>query len=382
MNIIQVNIFLILLIAYQVNSSCLMASKELGDQCSLYCYQVVKPLLQYVNTTTTMTQEQNELQQTIKVQAEKIKNLNELMKSKDMQLMQLNKSIQLSESHAKMQSELKSRIDKSCQRRNRNQQNLYENLSKSFKTLNQNQQKLIDQFQMQLSNLKSEIQSKDNKITKSENLKTNVSSCLRKMTGIHVITLPDAQPFIVSCESNWIEAGTGWTVIQRRKDGSVDFNRTWAEYKEGFGDLGGEFFLGLEKLHLLTQSQPHELYILLGDFEHKTRYARYNNFVIGNETEFYKLEELGIYSGNAGESLSAHKNKKFSTVNKFHHSGSNPCAKNYNSGWWFFNKGCYASNLNGRYAFTDRDKDIPSMDWNEWKLRPMKFAHMMIRPVN
>ncbi|XP_062142748.1 fibrinogen-like protein 1 [Drosophila sulfurigaster albostrigata] len=346
MNNIQVNIFLILLIAYKVYSSCLMASKELGDQCSLYCYQVVKPLLQYVNTTTTMTQEQNELQQTIKVQAETIKNLNELMKSKDMQLMQQNKSIQLSESHAlnqqklideyKMQSELNSRFYESCQRRNRNQQNLYENLSKSFKTLNQNQQKLIDQFQVQLSNLKSEIQSKDNKITKSENLNTNVSSCLRKMTGIHVITLPDAQPFIVSCESNWIEAGTGWTVIQRRKDGSVDFNRTWSEYKEGFGDLGGEFFLGLEKLHLLTQSKPHELYILLGDFKHETRYARYNNFVIGNETEFYKLEELGIYSGNAGDALSCHKNKPFSTVNKFHHSGSNPCAKKYNSGWWFY----------------------------------------------
>ncbi|KAH8389595.1 hypothetical protein KR215_005123, partial [Drosophila sulfurigaster] len=207
---------------------------QLDDQCSTYCYQVVKPLLQYVNTVTTMTQEHNELQHTIKTQAE-------FILSKDMQWAQQLKSCEI-------QSELKSK------------------LSESFENHNRNQQKLIHQ----ITNLKSEIKSKDeeikelqSQIAKNKALHNEItaykqsSSCLDKLTELHTIRNPITMT--VSCESSLPGAGTGWTVIQRRKDGSVDFNKTWSEYKQGFGDLRGEFFIGLEKLHLLTQSQPHEL---------------------------------------------------------------------------------------------------------------------------
>ncbi|XP_034098911.2 fibrinogen C domain-containing protein 1-like [Drosophila albomicans] len=182
----------------------------------------------------------------------------------------------------------------------------------------------------------------------------------------------------VSCESNFPGAGTGWTVIQRRKDGTINFNRTWSEYKEGFGDLRGEFFIGLDKLHLLTQSQPHELYISLGDFSNETRYARYNNFVIGSETEDYRIKDLGTYSGDAGDSLADHK-YRFSTPDKdFTY---DKCPPYFSSGWWFSNIGCYSCNLNGKYIQEDIGEETDGIEWREWKKnRPLKFTQMMIRP--
>jgi ficolin len=45
---------------------------------------------------------------------------------------------------------------------------------------------------------------------------------------------------------------TGWTVIQRRVDGRENFSRDWDDYKEGFGNLQDEFWLGNEKIHQLT----------------------------------------------------------------------------------------------------------------------------------
>ena len=47
----------------------------------------------------------------------------------------------------------------------------------------------------------------------------------------------------------------GWTVFQRRGDGSVDFNRNWTDYEGGFGYLIGEFWLELSKIHCLTKEE-------------------------------------------------------------------------------------------------------------------------------
>lgn len=73
-------------------------------------------------------------------------------------------------------------------------------------------------------------------------------------------------------------AGGGWTVIQRRQDGSVDFNRTWNEYKEGFGDLHGEFWLGNENIHKMTNQGDYSLRIDLEDWNNKHKHAFYQVF--------------------------------------------------------------------------------------------------------
>lgn len=108
--------------------------------------------------------------------------------------------------------------------------------------------------------------------------------------GVYTID-PDGQgSFEVRCESG------GWTVIQRRLDGSIDFFLDWSRYKSGFGDLNGEFWLGLDKIHRLTKSGLKKLRIDLMDFNNAQVYAQYTTFEISDEANRYTLNVAG-YSG-------------------------------------------------------------------------------------
>ena len=85
-------------------------------------------------------------------------------------------------------------------------------------------------------------------------------------------------------------------MFQKRIDGSVDFYRDWAEYKSGFGNLNGEFWLGLHKIYCLTNSERYQLRVHLEDIEGKTAYAEYDMFAVTSERTKYQLS-LGTYSG-------------------------------------------------------------------------------------
>ena len=91
-------------------------------------------------------------------------------------------------------------------------------------------------------------------------------------------------------------AGGGWTVFQKRLDGSVDFYRVWADYKQGFGHLSGEFWLGLDKIHRLASSGRYKLRVDLEDFAGNTVYAEYDALDVKSEEINYQLS-LGSYSG-------------------------------------------------------------------------------------
>lgn len=170
-------------------------------------------------------------------------------------------------------------------------------------------------------------------------LKDHPNGCadVKNYSGVLKIKPNALTPFLVSCESK--VAGSGWTVIQRRIDGSVNFYRNWADYKQGFGNIDGEYFIGLERLHKLTKQKRHELYIKLVDQSNEVRYARYDNFVVEDEDQKYQLSAVGSYTGNAGDSFKGHRGLKFSTFDRDHDTYGGNCALDVKSAWWFFNCG-------------------------------------------
>ena len=100
--------------------------------------------------------------------------------------------------------------------------------------------------------------------------------------------------FEVFCDQT--TAGGGWTVFQKRYNGAVDFFRAWDDYKRGFGNLNGEFWLGLDKMHRLTANSRKKLRVDLEDIHSNTTFAEYGSFSVASERVKYLLS-LGGYSG-------------------------------------------------------------------------------------
>ncbi|KAL6081484.1 hypothetical protein STEG23_031701 [Scotinomys teguina] len=111
---------------------------------------------------------------------------------------------------------------------------------------------------------------------------------------------PTHSSFEVYCDMETM--GGGWTVLQARLDGSTNFTRGWKDYKVGFGNLDREFWLGNDKIHLLTKSKEMILRIDLEDFNGVTLYALYDQFYVANEFLKYRLH-IGNYNGTAGDAL-------------------------------------------------------------------------------
>jgi hypothetical protein len=180
--------------------------------------------------------------------------------------------------------------------------------------------------------------------------------------------------------------GGGWTVLQRRKDGSVNFERGWNEYSNGFGNLNGEFWWGNEVTSALSNSKPYVLRVDVGYFDGKNKYALYDDFrVAGAEDKFRLSFGNCSYSGNAGNALGgslhgaqySHNGMRFSTIDSDNDiRDTENCAKNFHGGWWY--NGCHSVNLNGEYGNT---KSGQGVNWNDW-VYSLKSSEMKIRPAN
>ncbi|XP_059781943.1 ficolin-1-like [Balaenoptera ricei] len=179
------------------------------------------------------------------------------------------------------------------------------------------------------------------------------------LSGWHTIYLPDCRPLTVLCDMD-VDGG-GWTVFQRRSDGSVDFYRDWTAYKQGFGSQLGEFWLGNDNIHALTAQGNSELRVDLMDFEGNHEFAKYQSFKMAGEAEKYKLVLGAFVEGSAGDSLTSHNNHAFSTKDQDNDKNTANCAVQYQGAWWYNN--CHVSNLNGRYLGGPHESFANGINW-------------------
>lgn len=167
-----------------------------------------------------------------------------------------------------------------------------------------------------------------------------------KKDGVYLIDPDNQGSFHVFCDQT--TNGGGWIVFQKRFDGSEDFYRNWTDYKNGFGRLDAEFWLGNDKIHRLTNKHQ-QLLVELEDFDNITAYAQYDYFSVDSEVDWYELH-LGSYDGTAGNSLfNGHNKMKFSTKDKDNDEhDSMSCSSFSHGGWWY--KRCASANFNGKYT--------------------------------
>ena len=198
-------------------------------------------------------------------------------------------------------------------------------------------------------------------------------------SGIYIID-PDLdgpiEPFEAYCDME--TDGGGWTVFQRRQDGSVDFYLYWADYRDGFGNLDGEFWLGNEHIHELTKNQDTELRVDLRHGSGEKRYAQYATFYINDELDYYRLTVRG-FTGTAGDSLTYHNANQFSTRDIDRDQRSHSCAPLYQGAWWY--RTCHVSNLNGLYLNGSHSSYADGVNWHSWTgyYYSLPFAEMKLR---
>uniref|UniRef100_A0A673J6C9 Microfibril-associated glycoprotein 4-like n=1 Tax=Sinocyclocheilus rhinocerous TaxID=307959 RepID=A0A673J6C9_9TELE len=183
---------------------------------------------------------------------------------------------------------------------------------------------------------------------------------------------------MISCGSD--EDSGGWTVIQRRMDGSVNFYQPWKEYKRGFGNVEGEYWLGLENIYQLTRKRKYVLRVDMEDFEGNKVFALYSSFSVDCETDGYQLHVSGFTDGGAGDSLSTHNDQKFSTFDKDQDPWAYNCAKYHLGGFWY--NSCHNANPNGLYLWTEASPHSTiGVVWLTWKENSMKSIIMKIKHV-
>ncbi|XP_062598972.1 ficolin-2-like [Saccostrea cucullata] len=152
--------------------------------------------------------------------------------------------------------------------------------------------------------------------------------------------------------------GGGWTAIQKRINGSLDFDRTWTEYKNGFGASEQDVWVGNDVIHQLTKEGTSSLYVTITLQNSTTLYEMYDGFSVSDEAGKYQLFLAGPATGTLGDSMfdTGSSNfdlsgMSFSTQDRDNdrRSSANCAAHSDIRGGWWFNR-CHHAFLNGQLS--------------------------------
>lgn len=164
-------------------------------------------------------------------------------------------------------------------------------------------------------------------------------SCISGPAGTYLIH-PGQAPVETWCVN-------GSTLLQRRYNGSIEFNRKFTEYVSGFGNAASEYWLGLETMHLITADNCSGMRIDMTDIYGGNWYAQYEHFSVGNTGTGYVLD-VGGFKGNASDAFEYQNHMEFSAIDRDRDISNTHCAGNYEGGWWFSH--CQHVNINGKYT--------------------------------
>nr|XP_043065717.1 fibrinogen-like protein 1 [Drosophila bipectinata] len=300
--------------------SCYLSEEE-EDQCASVCYPIVKPLLRYFEVCQTKDKTNAELQEKyVKLLENFSKIQNELNKvSLENKDLQAKKDLEFEKQKAQieqqstriiqLQDEI-SDLKKSCELSEL--KNLFsEELEKLQKITKAGQEVIIE---------KENNDSKVNSVTKikATNTTTSPSNSEAPIRGF--------EPFEVRCYSDE-EIGAGWMEVYWIDSDSENFNYTYEEYINGFGNVEAEIFMGLEKLHILTNWKPHEVRI--------NELVQCKTFVVGNKSEGYMVKKIDGCTGGTSY-FNLIQGTKFSTYDRDEDGNPNHnWAKELGYGWWF-----------------------------------------------
>lgn len=197
-----------------------------------------------------------------------------------------------------------------------------------------------------------------------------------RVSGVHAIRPTGGEAFMAFCD---LSGDFGETVIQRRKDGSRNFDQTWEKYESGFGDFEGDFWLGLRRIRSLVAQGNSVLHVQLEDWKRGRRSAEYR-FSLGGPERNYTIQVTHL-SGDLPGPLGNRSGVMFSTRDRDNRRlGRSACGHAPSGGWWL--DACGDANLNGRHFHARASSRPERRRGIHWRAAPRSLHTLQLTQIS